>query len=98
VKIAREVSTRPELQLRMQGIVLLGVFLRATPFLRERRLSEVEVFEGVERSLRRFFGKRGEAVVRENLRAVRRGFQEVIEIPPEVLAPGVLVGSGARCG
>ncbi|MEK7879750.1 MAG: 2-oxoacid:acceptor oxidoreductase family protein, partial [candidate division NC10 bacterium] len=98
VKIAREVSTRPELQQRMQGIVLLGVFLRATPFLRERRLSEAEVFQGVERSLRRFFGKRGEAVVRENLRAVRRGFQEVIEIPPEVMAPVELAGSGGRCG
>ena len=98
LKIAREVSTRTELQQRMQGIVLLGVFLRATPFLRERRLSEAEVFEGVERSLRRFFGKRGEAVVHENLRAVRRGFREVIEIPPEVMAPGVLAGSGGRCG
>src|SRR5262249_15206656 len=31
VKIAREVASRPDLQMRMQGIVLLGAFLRLTP-------------------------------------------------------------------
>jgi len=98
VRIAREVSTRPELQQRMQGIVLLGVFLRATPFLRRRRLTDAEVFEAVERSLRRFFGKRGEAVVLENLEAVRRGYEEVIEVRPEARAPVVLAGPGGLCG
>ncbi len=34
-KIAEEVATRPDLVQRMQGIVLLGVFLRYTPFLKE---------------------------------------------------------------
>ena len=32
VKIAREVATRADLQMRMQGIVLLGAFLRLTPY------------------------------------------------------------------
>jgi pyruvate-ferredoxin/flavodoxin oxidoreductase len=91
-KIAREVSSRPELQQRMQGIVLLGVFLRATPFLRDRGLTDAQVFDGVERSLRKFFGKRGEAVVQENLAAVRRGYEEVLELPLEVMAPAELVG------
>ena len=99
IRIARETTARPELQQRMQGIVLLGVFLRATPFLRSRRLADAEVFEAVERSLRKFFGKRGEAVVQENLRAVRRGYQEVIEIPPEVMAgPVTFAGPGGLCG
>jgi pyruvate-ferredoxin/flavodoxin oxidoreductase len=89
--IAREVSSRPELQQRMQGIALLGAFLRATPFLRRRGLSEHEVFEAVERSLSKFFVKRGESVVQENLRAVRRGFQEVIEISRE--EPSLVVAS-----
>jgi pyruvate-ferredoxin/flavodoxin oxidoreductase len=69
----------------MQGIVLLGVFLKVTPFLRERRLGEAAVFQAVERSLRKFFAKRGEQVVRDNVTAVRRGFQEVIEIPREIM-------------
>jgi pyruvate-ferredoxin/flavodoxin oxidoreductase len=98
VRIAREISSRPELQQRMQGIVLLGVFLRATPFLRQQGLSEGEVFQAVERSLRKFFGKRGEAVVQDNLKAVRRGYQEVIEIPAELMMPVVLAGSGGLCG
>jgi pyruvate-ferredoxin/flavodoxin oxidoreductase len=82
----------------MQGIVLLGVFLRVTPFLRERRLTDADVFDAVERSLKKFFGKRGEAVVQENLRAVRRGYEEVIEIPPECMAPVVLAGRGGLRG
>jgi len=79
-KIARECTSRPELQVRMQGIVLLGIFLRATPFLSRLPYTEAEIDQAVERSIRKFFGKRGEAVVEENLRAVRRGFSEVFEV------------------
>jgi pyruvate-ferredoxin/flavodoxin oxidoreductase len=86
LRIAREVATRPDLRQRMQGIVLLGVFLRATPFRRTRGLDEAAVFAAVERSLRRVFGKRGEQVVRDNMAAVRRGYEEVIELPREVVA------------
>ena len=81
VAIAKEVSSRADLQQRMQGIVLLGVFLRVTPFQKELALSEEEVFRGVEKSLRKYFGKRGDRVVQDNLLAVRRGYQEVIEVP-----------------
>lgn len=79
-RIARETTNQPDLVQRMQGIVLLGVFLRVAPFVARRGLSDTELFAGIERSLRKFFGKRGEAVVAENLRAVRRGFQDVIEV------------------
>ncbi len=70
-----------DLEMRMQGIVLLGVFLRATPFRETRGLTEESVFEAVERSLRKFFGKRGDQVIRDNMTAVRRGYREVLEIP-----------------
>lgn len=85
LKIAQEVSTRPELVQRMQGIVLLGVFLRSAPFVAQRRLGEEEVLAAVERSMRKFFGKRGEQVVQENLEAVKRGHKEVFEIPREII-------------
>src|SRR6185503_9405047 len=85
VKIAREVSSLADLQQRMQGIVLLGVFLRVTPFQSEHAISEEVLFQGVEKSLRKYFGKRGEQVVKDNLKAVERGFKEVIEIPREVM-------------
>jgi pyruvate-ferredoxin/flavodoxin oxidoreductase len=85
VRIAKEVSSRADLQQRMQGIVLLGIFLRVTPFQAELTLSEEEVFRGVEKSLRKYFGKRGERVVQDNVRAVQRGYREMIEVPREVM-------------
>ncbi|HJN68446.1 MAG: 2-oxoacid:acceptor oxidoreductase family protein [Candidatus Neomarinimicrobiota bacterium] len=80
VKIAREVSSRSDLLQRMQGIVLLGIFLKSTPFLEQSGISEKELMRGVEKSLRKYFGKRGEQVVQDNLSAVKRGFTEVFEI------------------
>jgi pyruvate-ferredoxin/flavodoxin oxidoreductase len=79
------VSTLADLQQRMQGIVLLGVFLRVTPFQKEHSISEEVLFQGVEKSLRKYFGKRGEQVVKDNVKAVSRGYREVIEIPREVM-------------
>ena len=86
VKVAQEVASYAQLAQRMQGIVLLGVFLRVAPFVAVRGLSDSEVYGAVERSLRKFFGKRGETVVQENLTAVRRGRDEVFEIPCEVMS------------
>ncbi|MBI3744860.1 MAG: 2-oxoacid:acceptor oxidoreductase family protein [Chloroflexi bacterium] len=85
VEIARQASSRADLQQRMQGIVLLGVFLRITPFQSELSLSEEAIFAGVEKSLRKYFGKRGDRVVQDNLVAVRRGYHEIIETPREVM-------------
>jgi pyruvate-ferredoxin/flavodoxin oxidoreductase len=85
VRIAREVATSADLIQRMQGIVLLGIFLRATPFREAAGTSDEELFAGVEKSLRKYFGKRGERVVQDNLTAVKRGYNEVFEIPREVM-------------
>ncbi len=84
-KIAEEVATQPDLRVRMQGIVLLGIFLKATPFAQRAGMSQAEVMAGVEKSLRKYFGKRGEQVIQDNLTAVRRGYEEVFEIPVEVI-------------
>lgn len=84
--IAREVASQADLQVRMQGIVLLGVFLKSTPFLQARQISDEELMAGVEKSLRKYFGKRGAQVVQDNLTAVHRGFTEVKEIPPEIIS------------
>ena len=40
----------------------------------------------IEKSLRKYFGGRGERVIQDNLECVRRGFSDVFEIPPEVKA------------
>ena len=86
VKVAQEISSHRELAQRMQGIVLLGIFLRVAPFVARRGLSDVDVDAAVEKSLRKFFGKRGETVVQENLAAVRRGRSEALEIPREIMS------------
>jgi pyruvate-ferredoxin/flavodoxin oxidoreductase len=85
VKVAQEVSSHAQLAQRMQGIVLLGVFLLVAPFVTERGLSDEQVYAAIEQSLRKFFGKRGEKVVMENLQAVKRGRSEAIEIPSEIM-------------
>jgi pyruvate-ferredoxin/flavodoxin oxidoreductase len=85
VQIARDVSSRADLQQRMQGIVLLGIFLRVTPFQAESAITEEQLLQGVEKSLRKYFGKRGERVVQDNLKAVQRGYSEVFEVPRELM-------------
>ncbi len=85
VRIAREVTSVPDLQMRMQGIILLGAFLRLTPYARDLGMSDDEVFSGVEEALRKYFGKRGERVVQDNLTCVKRGYQEMQEVPAAII-------------
>ncbi|HET6575364.1 MAG TPA: 2-oxoacid:acceptor oxidoreductase family protein [Fimbriiglobus sp.] len=86
VKIAREVASEPDLQMRMQGIVLLGAFLRLTPYTKDAAMTDEQVYAGVEKALRKYFGKRGDQVVKENLHCVQRGYSEMKEIPAGVIA------------
>jgi pyruvate-ferredoxin/flavodoxin oxidoreductase len=88
-KIAREEAPSPDLEVRMQGIVLLGIFLKATPFAAEAGLSDEEVMAGVENAIRKYFGKRGEAVVQANLKAIQRGYNEVFVLPETCLASDI---------
>ena len=85
VTIAREVASKPELQQRMQGIVLLGIFLKVTPFVERKNLSEEKLMEGVKRSLTKYFGSKGAQVIEDNLKAVKRGYSEVFEVPRELI-------------
>jgi pyruvate-ferredoxin/flavodoxin oxidoreductase len=85
VGIARDVASDPDLQMRMQGIVLLGAFLKLTPYVQESNMSADHVYAGVEKALRKYFGKRGERVVQENMTCIKRGFSEMKEIPAAVM-------------
>lgn len=83
-RIAKETSSRPELQIRMQGIALLGAFLRLTPFHERAGLDDPHLFAALEKTLRKYFDKRGDQVVADNMKAARRGYDEVAEFkfPP----------------
>jgi pyruvate-ferredoxin/flavodoxin oxidoreductase len=74
-----------DLQMRMQGIVTLGAFLKLTPYAKDSGMSDDQVMEGVEGALRKYFGKRGERVVQDNLTCVRRGYSELQQVPPEMI-------------
>lgn len=89
VQIAREMASLADLQMRMQGIVLLGGFLKLTPYGRESGMSADQVYAGVEKALRKYFGKRGDRVVQDNLACVRRGYEELREIPQEIMQEAI---------
>jgi len=85
VKIAREVASVADLQMRMQGIVTLGAFLKLTPYAKSSGVSDEEVMAGVEKAIRKYFGKRGERVVQDNMTCITRGYNELKEVPTSVI-------------
>lgn len=87
-KIAREEATDPELQLRMQGIAFQGAFFAASPLMEKAGLSEEKLLKAIEDQLQHKFGTKGQRVVDDNMRVVRRGFDEVHEIKNKELGTG----------
>ncbi len=87
-KIAREEATNPELQLRMQGIAFQGAFFAASPLMEKSNLSEETLLKAIEDQLQHKFGSKGQRVVDDNMRVVKRGFDEVHEITDKVLGAG----------
>jgi pyruvate-ferredoxin/flavodoxin oxidoreductase len=83
-KIAREEATDPELQLRMQGIAFQGAFFAASPVMEKAGLTDTKLLKAIEDQLQHKFGAKGQRVVDDNMRVVKRGFDEVYEIPAEV--------------
>ena len=53
-----------------------------------RGLSEDELFVSVEKTLRKYFGRRGEKVIRDNMAAVTRGYRDVNEVDNSIMTAG----------
>jgi pyruvate-ferredoxin/flavodoxin oxidoreductase len=85
-RIAREETPRADLEVRMQGIALLGVFLRCAPFRERAGLTEAALMAKAEEALRHAFGRASDAVIAANLRCAQRGYRDVRELPPERIA------------
>lgn len=79
-KIAREEASNPELQFRMQGIAFQGAFFKASGLMERASLDEHKLFKAIKDQLESKFGSKGARVVEDNLRVVRRGFDELKEI------------------
>ncbi len=80
-KIAAEEAGNPDLRYRMQGAAFMGAFFKASRLMEQENLTEDELFEGILEQLNKKFGKLGDAVVQDNLRVIRRGFDELFEVP-----------------
>ena len=90
-------APRPDLQLRMQGVALVGVFLRVAPFAARAGLDREALLEAVRGQLARFFGKRGGAVVEANLAVIAEAWDRLIDVTAEITAaepiePAMLAG------
>ena len=48
-------------------------------------MTDDQVYAGVEKALRKYFGKRGDHVVQDNLTCVKRGYGEMQEVPQEMM-------------
>ncbi len=78
--LARAHAPRPDLLVRMQGVALVGVFLRVAPFAAEAGFDRTALLDAVRTQLTRFFGKRGGAVVDANLAVVSAAYDHAIDV------------------
>jgi pyruvate-ferredoxin/flavodoxin oxidoreductase len=93
-RIAREEATDPDLELRMQGIAFQGAFFAATGLLAEHGLDEERLIDAMRERLQKKFGARGARVVEDNLRVIRRGYDELREVT-EFALPDEVQGAPA---
>ncbi len=84
-KIAREEAGNPDLQYRMQGAAFQGAFFIASPLMETAGLNKNDLFRAIEDQLQSKFGNKGKAIVEDNLRVVRRGFEETVEIIDKII-------------
>jgi pyruvate-ferredoxin/flavodoxin oxidoreductase len=78
--LARAHAPRPDLEVRMQGVALVGVFLRLAPFAASAGLDRDALLAAVRPGLTRFFGKRGTAVVDANLAVIAEAYDRVVDV------------------
>ena len=94
-QIARDEATDPELQLRMQGIAFQGAFFAASPVMEQAGFTEEKLLDAIHEQLQGKFGSKGRRVVEDNVRVVKRGFEEIRELVP---GPITVAGSKATDG
>ena len=83
--LARRHAPRPDLEIRMQGVALVGVFLRVAPFAAAAGMGRHRLLEAVGERLARFFGKRGASVVRANLAVIGEAWDGLIDVTAGVV-------------
>lgn len=93
--LAKQHAPRADLEIRMQGVALVGVFLKVSPFAERAGLDRAALMEAVRSNLTRFFGKRGQAVVDANQAVIEGAYDGVIDVTSALAAKGVLAGAAS---
>ena len=75
--LARAHAPRADLEVRMRGVALAGVFLRVSPFAARAGLHRDALLAAVGDRLGRFYGKRGQRVVEANLGVISAAYDNV---------------------
>jgi pyruvate-ferredoxin/flavodoxin oxidoreductase len=94
--LARRHAPRPDLVVRMQGVALVGVFLRVAPFAARAGLDRDALMGAVRARLGRFFGKRGGAVVEANMAVIQEAYDGLIDVTAAVSGADATSGAPAR--
>ena len=84
--LARRHAPRADLVQRLQGIALVGAFLRLTPFAERAGIGRDELLTAVRPGLQRFFGKRGSRVVDANLALIADAYDGVVDVTASITA------------
>jgi len=84
-RIARNATSREDLQLRMQGNAFLGAFFHFSGLLEEYGVSEEHFHDVVRSQYEKKFGRFGEAVVESNMVVMTEGFNLVQDVPHGVV-------------
>ncbi|MCI0581911.1 MAG: 2-oxoacid:acceptor oxidoreductase family protein [Chloroflexi bacterium] len=95
-ELARRHAPRPDLQVRMQGVALVGVFLRVSPFAARAGMDRTTLLAAVRERLGRFFGKRGGSVVDANLEVIAEAWDGLIDVTAAIRAEGA--GTSGNAG
>ena len=82
--IASSEASDADLRYRMQGAAFMGAFFRCSPLCENEGMDEKGLFEGIRAQTQGKFGKLGQRVVDDNLRVIRRGFDEAKPVPTDV--------------
>ena len=82
--IASSEASDAELRYRMQGVAFMGAFFRCSPLATKEGMDEAGLFEGITKQITAKFGKLGQRVVDDNMRVIRRGYDEVKEVPTDI--------------
>jgi pyruvate-ferredoxin/flavodoxin oxidoreductase len=65
----------------MQGIAFQGAFFAAAPVMEQAGLDDARLLDAIQSQLQEKFGSKGARVVEDNMRVVKRGFDEIAEVP-----------------